>query len=259
MNASQWILLVIAFLSGIAGVIGAFTIKNGNRSKLTFPLMVGVFLAECSFLYVRGEMRGKCPLGDWGEILLFIAWSLTIFYIVVGSTYRVSLLGFFSAPFVFFLAVVALIPGMLEAEVIACPKGTVDYWGELHAALSVLSYGALSLAMVSALMFVALNHKLKSQQLTGGLFKNLPNIRSLVWLTKRLLWVGVVILTFGILSSLKMESFSSHLGHLLVAFSVWAAYIVFLLIEQFRGMTPNTFSKYTIILFFASLIPFALI
>lgn len=204
-------------------------------------------------------MRGKCPLGDWGEILMFIAWSLTMFYMLIGPTYRISLLGLFSTPLVSILIGVALIPGVLEASPERVGKESIDAWGELHAALSVLSYGALALGMVASIMFLALDKKLKAQQLTGALFRNLPPVFQLTTLSKRLTWVGLIILTAGILSSFKMHNFSSNNLHLWAAVGVWSAYLLFLVWSQVIGMTPRLFAKCCGMLFFASLIPFALI
>lgn len=261
MDALSWLLLLICSLAGLATAIGMISLAKGNKSKATLSLMIIVFISECAFLYLRGEQRGKCPLGDWGEILMFIAWSLTMFYLVIGSTYRVSLLGFFSAPFVFIFAAICLIPGVLEKNVVreAGDALTVDYWGELHSALAVLSYGSFALAMIVAVMFLALNKKLKDKTLSGGLFNNLPPIHTLTVLCNRLLWLGLVILTAGIMSSFLMEDFSSHQSHLWTAIAVWLVYLIFLTYKLLSGMQPKTFAIACCLIFFGSLIPFALL
>ena len=66
---------------------------------------------------------------------------------MVGPTYRISLLGLFTAPVVAIFQVVALAPGMLERD----PQRAdhVDPWGEAHAAFSVLAYGAFALGAVA--------------------------------------------------------------------------------------------------------------
>ncbi len=243
----------------VAAIFGFLSLRKGKKSHWTIVLMTGAFIAQCAFLYFRGEMRGKCPLGDWGEILMFIAWSLTLFYMFIGPAYRVSLLGLFSTPLVSIMTGVALIPGLLESSPERITKGSVDAWGELHAALSVLSYGALALGMVAAVMFLVLDKQLKKQKLTGVLFKNMPPVFQLIALSKRLTWVGLVILTAGILSSFKMHNFSSNSPHLWTAVGVWVAYLGFLIWSEVIGMTPRSFAKCCGILFFASLVPFALI
>lgn len=259
MDMVHWILLSICILAGAATGIGAICLWKGKKSRVTFALMSATFIAECAFLYMRGEERGKCPLGDWGEILLFIAWSLNLFYLLIGSTYRVSLLGFFSTPFVMILSAVALVPGVLEPDVVRMDSELIDPWGELHAALAVLSYGALALAMVAAVMFLALDKKLKGKDLRGGLFQSLPPVFELTTLSRRLLWLGLTILSGGIFSSFLMEDFASHASHLWAAIGVWLAYCIFLLWAHFKGMTPRAFAQLCCLLFFGSLIPFALL
>jgi len=256
MDPSTVSIIISLVLVLVASGLGIVMLKNGNRSKATFLLMAGAFVAQSFFLYFRGELRGKCPLGDWAEILVFIAWSLSIFYMVIGPAYRVSLLGFFSAPLVSILCAIALIPGVMEANPERIVKGSIDAWGELHAALAVLSYGAFALGTVSACMFLALDKKLKGQQLSGGLFENLPPVFELVSLTKRLLWVGLIILSAGILSSFKMENVTANNSHLLTAVGVWIAYLIFLLWMKLKGMTPRVFAKICVVLFVVSLIPF---
>ena len=259
MDTAHITLLITFCLAAFAAIIGVVSLQKGERSKFTFLLMAGAFVSECVFLYIRGEQRGRCPLSDWGEILVFIAWSLSIFYMLIGSAYRVSLLGFFSAPLVALLSGIAMLPGVLDSDVVRVATDSIDAWGELHAALSVLSYGALSLAAVASVMFLFLNKKLKDRQLTGGLFKNLPPVFELITLIKRLVFVGLLILTAGILSSLKMEGMMTHLSHLWAAVGVWVAYVLFLMWSQVKGMTPGTFAKICCVLFVASLIPFGLL
>lgn len=259
MDALAWLLILICSLAGLATVIGMVSLAKGNKSKATLSLMILVFISECAFLYLRGEQRGKCPLGDWGEILMFIAWSLTMFYLVIGSTYRVSLLGFFSAPFVFVLATISLLPGVLEKNVVRETVVNVDYWGELHSALAVLSYGSFALAMIVAVMFLALDKKLKEKKLSGGLFKNLPPVYTLTVFCNRLLWLGLVILTGGIISSFLMQDFASHQSHLWTAVAVWLVYLIFLTYKLLYGLQPKTFAIACCLIFFSSLIPFALL
>ena len=125
---------------------------------------------------MRGEMRGSCPLGDMGELLVFTAWSISMCYMVVGSVFRLSLLGVFTAPLVCFLISVALIPGMLETN--PPHADHVDGWRESHAAFSVMAYGALGLAAVSAVMFLVLDRQLKGGSLRAdysGIFLLLGN------------------------------------------------------------------------------------
>ena len=93
--------VAIATLLALAGgVVGILTMRGKKTGRSAFWWMVGVFAAQSMALGWRGELRGQCPLGDLGEVCLFLAWSLTLFYLVTGTAYRVSLLGVFTAPLV---------------------------------------------------------------------------------------------------------------------------------------------------------------
>jgi len=252
-SPSLYTLLIAIVLSGAAAFFGVRSLRHGKRSRFTVLWMLGAFVAQCAFLGVRGELRGQCPLGDWGEILVFIAWSLTIFYLVIGPTYRVSLLGVFTAPVVSAMQIAAIVPGMLEKAPEKAAR--VDHWGEMHAALSVLSYGALGLSAIAAVMFLVLNKHLKEHDLRGGVFKNLPAIQPLIELVRRLIFVGFVILTLGVVSSFKMEDLG-YGAHFWAAIGVWVAYGLLNGVMFIRGMKPRILAKVACVFFVGSLIVF---
>ena len=120
----------------------------------------------------------------------------------------------------------------------------------------MLSYGALALAAVAAVMFLMLNRLLKDHHLQGGLFRNLPPVRELVQLELRLMLVGFVLLTGGIASALLMRELGGH-AHLWAAVATWLAYGLLLFVQRVRGLTPRRLSEVVIGLFSLSLLVFA--
>ncbi|MDB6077816.1 MAG: hypothetical protein JWO82_1563 [Akkermansiaceae bacterium] len=252
----RWFLLIATVLAAVGGANGMWTVHRGVRSPWTVLWMIGAFAAQIGFLYVRGQERGACPLNGAGEILSFLAWSLTLFYLAVGPAYRVSLLGVFTAPVVVALQVVALFPGLLDP---APARATaVNPWGETHAAMSVLSYGALALAAVAGVMFLVLDRQLKDHHLQSGLFRNLPPVRELLSSTVRLLWIGLILLTVGIFAGFMMNH-SGSLAHLIAAVVVWLCYAGLLALRQTRGLTGRRTAVSAVALFVVSLSVFALI
>lgn len=253
----KWILVAAVILAAFAAVQGASYVHRGARSRWTVVWMLLSMIVQLSFLGMRGELRGSCPLGDIGEILIFSGWSLTLFYLVVGSVYRLSLLGVFTAPLVCFLLALALLPGMLDAE----PEHSVvvDGWREGHAAFSVLAYGAMGLSAVSGVMFLVLNRQLKDGQMGTGLFRNLPPARELNAIVRRLVLWAFGLLTLGLICGLVMEK-SGGLGrHLVAALGVWLAYGVLLMVEWWRGMPPRKLALAAVVLFAVSLLIFPLL
>ncbi len=254
----KWILFAALMLAVIAAVQGANYVHRGVRSHWTSVWLLLSFGAQLIVLSMRGQMRGTCPLGDTGEVLVFSAWSLTMCYLAVGSVYRVSLLGVFTAPLVSFLLGLALVPGMMEVD----PEHakSADMWRAFHAAFSVLAYGALGLSSVAAVMFLVLNQQLKEAHLNTGLFKNLPPARELIFVVRRLLVLGVVVLSLGVICGVMMKTGGAEPSrHLLLAAGLWLAYAVLLVVTWWRGMPPKKLALASIFLFVVSLLMFLVI
>ena len=251
-------LIFATFFAVMAAVGGASVLRHGRRSPWTVWWMVAVFLCQLGYLSIRGEMRGACPLGSIAEIMVFLAWSLTLFFLLVGPVYRISLLGVFTAPLVALFQGFALLPGQLSPT----PKlvEVTTFWGETHSAMSVLAYGALALAAVAGVMFLVLDYKLKEHHLSGGLFMNLPPVRELLVSLERLLWLGMFLLTIGLIAGILMPHENPGAWkHVFIATGVWTSYLALIVIKRVRGMTGRRFSLGAVALFVLSLVVFGFV
>ena len=258
MCVDRWFLIASTLLAVVAGVRGLLILRHGNKSHWTVWWMVGVLLGQMGYLAVRGEMRGACPLRSIAEISIFLAWSLTVFYLFVGPVYRISLLGVFTAPVVVIFQGLALLPGGLDY----IPERVTDttFWGETHSAMSVLAYGALALAAVAGVMFLVLDRQLKEQHLKGGLFRNLPPVRELLVSLERLLWLGMILLTVGIVAGILMpHETAGAWKHVFVAVGVWGSYVTLMVVKRVRGITGRKFALGAVALFVLSLGVFAFV
>ncbi|MEP2776529.1 MAG: cytochrome c biogenesis protein CcsA [Luteolibacter sp.] len=236
---------------------GVAMLRHGRRSPWTVWWMIGVFLCQLGYLGIRGEMRGACPLRSIAEIAVFLAWSLTLFFLLVGPVYRISLLGVFTAPLVALFQGFALLPGRLDPSPDRVMATT--FWGETHSAMSVLAYGALALAAVAGVMFLVLDHLLKEHHLKGGLFRNLPPVRELLVSLERLMWLGMFLLTIGVVAGFLMPHGEGAWGHLIAATAVWISYLSLMLVKQIRGLTGRRFALGAVFIFVLSLGVFAFV
>lgn len=252
----RWMLMAATLLAAVGGIWGIVSVSHGSRSRWTVLWMISAFICQLFFLSLRGESRGACPLGDWGERLAFLAWSLTLFYLLVGPAYRISLLGVFTAPVVVLFQSIAMIPGVLTEN----PQrvAVTNAWGETHSATSVLSYGAFALAAVASVMFLVLDRQLKEQHLKGGLFKNLPPARELLTSIERLIWLGFGLLSIGIIAGFMMPR-TGFTSHFVAALAVWLAYAFLLIMKRVRGLTGRRISSAAVVLFVMSLLVFAFV
>jgi ABC-type uncharacterized transport system permease subunit len=253
----RWMLAASTLLALIAAIAGMRSVHRGHRSRWTVVWLAGVFVCQLGFLWLRGQQRQACPLSDLGEILAFLSWSLTLFYLLVGPTYRISLLGVFTAPVVVVFQSLALMPGFLAVDPQA--SKTANPWHEIHSATSVLAYGALALAAVAGVMFLVLDRQLKEHHLKSGLFRNLPPIRELLISMNRLVGVGLLLLTIGVIAGFRMPHTADATSHLVAALGTWLAYVVLWTVHRTRGLTGRRFSFAAVVLFLLSLAVFALL
>jgi ABC-type uncharacterized transport system permease subunit len=254
----RWFLIAATALAAVAGVRGLLVLRHGRKSPWTVWWMIAVMLCQLGYLSVRGEMRGACPLRSIAEISVFLAWSLTLFYLLVGPAFRISLLGVFTAPAVAIFQGFALLPGKLDPNPARVLNTT--FWGETHSATSVLAYGALALAAVAGVMFLVLDRLLKEHHLKGGLFKSLPPVRELLVSLERLLWLGMALLSMGLLAGILMPHESPGAWkHVFIASGVWGSYLALIVVKRVRGLTGRRFALGAVVMFFLSLVVFAFV
>jgi len=164
-------------------------------------LVVGLGCAvQFLLLWHRGEAHGRCPITNSGEVLVFLAWSMVVWYLLFGSSYRLSLLGMCTMPLVVLLQGVALLPGFYQPLPVERVE-SVNAVVELHAATAILGYGAFGLAAVASGMFIFQNWHLKRRRTSKAVFA-LPPITSLFAALLRLVTIGVVLLGASLMVSL---------------------------------------------------------
>ncbi len=230
------IFLHIATLFFFGGFALAFwSLRRGvyKPSWWNLVLMAGGFICQSGYLFLRGQASGRCPVTNTFELLIFVSWAMVLLYFLVGSAYRWSLVGMFTAPLVFAFHLLALImkdPGPDPAK--------SAFWNELHKSLSLLSFGAFALACVAGVMFLVQDRQLKQHHLRSFLF-HLPPIHNLTKAIRRLILLGVILLTVGIASAYRMDRSGAGGHSLLPVWMVWGVYASILIYEVTRGMSAK--------------------
>src|SRR6187401_2064698 len=108
----------ICFLLAFAYTMYALGARVERPSRWNFTVMLAGFLLQTGFLHARGQVVGRCPLTNLFEVLMFVSWAVVLLYFVIGGNYRISLLGSFIAPLVFFLQVVVqLLPSASQPPI----------------------------------------------------------------------------------------------------------------------------------------------
>jgi ABC-type uncharacterized transport system permease subunit len=245
------------YLAGFVAGLLALVRRSHTSSPRTLlnSLLIAGWITQMGGLYVRGLASGGCPLGNTFEIVQFVAWSAMVLYFFVGTAFRVSLLGLFTAGYAAALAFVSLlIPGW---DAVHGQKifGS-NPWIEVHAALAVFSYGVFGLLTLTSVMHLLQNWSLKHKRL-NGLFWFLPSVVQLDQINLRMLMLGVLLLSFSLgLGAVwwVQDTASVNAPKLLVTVGVWAAYLVVLGLRWRARLVSVRFAWVCVALFIVALL-----
>lgn len=195
MHDRLWLFLAtLGYLASAGWGLYALGSQKPVSNRWTFLLIAAAFVFHTVFLHQRGEAIGHCPITNLFETLAFFSWSLVLTYLVVGPTYRMSILGAFTAPVVFLINFFAL----AAADQIDLPSSLppLGWQLELHATLALLGFGVLGLAAIASLTYLIQERQLKRHVLTSW-FYNLPNVGRLERVQQQVLVWGFCIFSAG--------------------------------------------------------------
>ncbi len=255
----QWLWLAAAcYLAGFAlGTVALLRGRRHSRVAMFLTLAAG-FAFQTLGLALRGRAVKGCPLGNTFELFQFTAWSSASLFLVIGATFRVSLLGYFTAMLAAVLTGVSLAVPAWDAAQRTHIFGA-NPWIELHAALAVFSYGVFGLLALTSAMFLLRNYSLKSKHV-GGWFSFLPSILDLDHIGVRLLGAGVALLT----ASLAVGAVywvphpeTVNVAKLLATIAVWLAYAVALGLRLGGALPSRRLAWACVVLFGAALLSLA--
>ncbi len=209
----------VCFLVAIAHTV--IELRGGIFRPMRFNFVaVGVgFIFQTAFLSVRGHAVGRCPITNLFEVIIFVAWSVALFYMVVGPAYRLSLMGAFTAPLVVTLQLIALLLPIDHPQRAKLPPNS---WLEFHASISLVAYGAFALACIAGLMYLVQERQLKTHQL-HSIFYHLPPLRELFAAITGLLWWGFGLYTLGLISGFFVGE-PLPWAQVICAIGVWILY-----------------------------------
>jgi HemX protein len=255
----QW-LWCAAGLYAAGLVLGAISLVRGQRTSgvLIYCLILVGYVLQFIGLGVRGRSTGGCPLGNQFEIFQFTAWSAITLYLVVGVTFRSSVLGFFTSCLGAALTFVSLsIPAWDAVRRTHIFGG--NPWIELHAALAIFSYGVFGLLALTSGLFLLRHFSLKSKRL-GGWFSFLPSILDLDHIEMRLLAAGFGLLTLALVfGSVYWSRDMASVDHakLAATVAVWAGAAAALLLRAIGRLLARRFAWACLALFAAALLSLA--
>jgi ABC-type uncharacterized transport system permease subunit len=257
----QWLWFAAGFY--LAGFLdGAVSLMRGGRpsSSRIYLLTAAGYLLQVIGLGIRGKAVGGCPLGNTFEIFQFTAWSAISLNLVVGVTFRSSILGLFTACLAATLTVVSLAIPSWDAHLRMHIFGG-NPWIEFHAALAIFSYGVFALLALTSAMFLCRNHSLKSKHLEGWV-AFLPSIRDLDLIGVRLLAFGSGLLGAALVVGFvywSRDLSSVSLPKLFATVIVWLVSVAALVLRVNSRLIAKRFAWTCLALFVAALLSLGIV
>lgn len=245
----DFLFLLISSLFFLGGTLRSWVLfrrRQQGAAGVSWFFLGGGFLTQGVFLYLRGQAFGACPLGTFADVLVFLSWAMVLIYLIIGPAYRLSLLGAFTLPLVSALQLAALAT-LRPLQVTRL--GPPNPWVELHAALSVVAYGAFGLAAVAGLMYLIQERLLKRHRVSL-LFYQLPPIQDLHIATGRLLVFGFLLLTIAFLSG-AMARLPVEALKIWGSLGLWTLYGIILWLRQRHRLSPHQLARLAVVAFVA--------
>ncbi len=250
-----WLWFAAAFyLAGFA--MGTLQLVRGRRSSSTmvYAIVAVGFLLQTLGLSLRGRAVHGCPIGNTFEFFQFTAWSATALYLVIGATFRLSLLGYFTSCLSAALTLISLaVPEWDAVRRIDIFHGNT--WIEFHAALALFSYGIFALLALTSTMYLLQLYSLQHHRVRG-FFSFLPSILELDHISLRLLVVGVVTMS----ASLAVGSVywvhdmtTVNASKLYATVGLWFAYVLVLAFRSRGKLIAKPLAWACVALFIAAL------
>lgn len=238
----------LCFLLSFGYTLFALGAGKFRPARFNLLAMLGGFACQSTYLYLRGLEVQSCPLHTFFDLLIFLSWSITLIYLLIGPAYHLSLLGAFTSPLVLILTLIALVLPHPPADVTPFSSP----WVEFHAALSIIAYGAFGLAAVAGFMYLLQEKQLKSQK-GSLLLYNLPPINALATANNRLLALGFLLLTIAFVAGFipGLAVMSLKYG---ASFVIWLLYGGILLMRRLHALAPRRIATLSVGVFTFALI-----
>lgn len=212
---------VLAFAYAVVSMM----MRRSHRLTVFYLLLTTGFAMQSYGLYHRGIVDQSFPLNNTFEILMVIGWCAVMLEFVIRPAFHLRLLGFFTSALAGALGALAFAVSAWDSPV-PPPAEAVNPWIGFHAALAVFSYGIFAMLAMTAVMFLLQHYALRKRQ-SGGLFTRLPALTQLDDINKRLLLMGVSVLSIAI--GLGFANWVNHPEEAVGSQKLVAALIVWML------------------------------
>ncbi len=189
------IAMVFYLLSTIACLLYFVTPKNSLGRVYMVSAIIG-FLLHTVALALDYVHSGHIPITNFQEGMSFFSWTIILVFLILEYQYKILILGSFIIPMAF---IFLLYPALLPHEISDISPLLKSYWLAIHVSLAFLGDAAFTLAFAISIMYIMQDNQLKGRHF-GPTFRKLPSLEVLDALNHRVITVGFLLLTLGIIT-----------------------------------------------------------
>jgi cytochrome c-type biogenesis protein CcsB len=195
-----WSLLLISALV-LYGVATTLYVAHLLSRKPVLAVLAGRALFAGLALHGTGKvagywLTGGLPVATSTEVLNLLALVIGFVFLLVSRRYGVPVLGAFATP----LALVTLAASIaFDAPSSGLPESLRSAWLPVHLSFAIGADALLAVAGVTSVAYLVQERMLRTKRL-GVMFRNLPPLHLLDEVVHRLLVLGWLLMTFGIVA-----------------------------------------------------------
>jgi len=187
--------LGVTFIASAAYLV-FFVSQNPKTRKIARMVLVVSGILQTLYIGSRYLIAGHTPITSQHEAVVFFAWSTTWAYLSFRWRYTVKNFGTFVTLLIFILLVIS---SFSSRGITPLLPALQSVWLPIHAGVSIVAYGFLSLAFCGGLMYLLQERELKNKTF-GYFFSRFPSLEALDQLNNHCLTTGFVFLTLGIVT-----------------------------------------------------------
>ena len=242
--------MTLLFLHGglaayaLSTVLGILAVRRNDRRLLQGARTAAVVavLAHAALIVIRGLGEGRFPVDNLHDAFLFLATGLALGALILDTWRGMPVLTLGAVPVA--TAAVLLAAGLQSGG--TAPPG---FWIDAHVLATLAAFCSFALGFVAAVLFLLERQQLKSHA-RSALLGFMPSLEGLYRIVFRSVWVGVVLLTAGILMGYLYARSLPQTGNewrmdpkVLMTTATWLAYVIVLTM----GLVPSCRGRRTAI------------
>jgi ABC-type uncharacterized transport system permease subunit len=185
------------------------------------------WLAQTMLLIVQALTADGFPWGTWAGALNLLSWLVVSGYLIWGCKPRYRLVGIAVMPIAVGLLVLAWAGGGTGVD--ATDRG--GWVLALHAGLMLAAFASFTVAAAMALLYLMEERRLKRRD-ASVLRLRLPSLEALDRLASRVAFVGLILLSTGIVVGLTRLELDELDAAMTVTGVIWIAYALALVLHR---------------------------